>query len=219
MTEDRLLEVLEEALGARIIEEMPRTVGRYQFTHALTQETLAAELSTTRRVRLHARIAPALEDLYGNNAEAHAADLAHHFAETQTVLGAEKLVRYSLLAGERAMATHAYEDALDQFQRALDAKEGQPADAEGAAIFYGLGRAQAATSSRFGYREPLQNLRLAFDYYAEAGDAVAIAQYPVSVLGRLPRGGRSSSPMLWRWCRPIPSKRVFFSQHTACHCT
>ena len=83
MTDDRLLEVLEEALGARIIEEMPRTVGRYQFTHALTQETLAAELSTTRRVRLHARIAGALEELYGENAEAHAAELAHHFAEAE----------------------------------------------------------------------------------------------------------------------------------------
>ena len=184
MTEDRLLEVLEEALGARIIEEMPRTVGRYQFTHALTQETLTAELSTTRRVRLHARIAPALEELYGDNSEAHAAELAHHFAEAQTVLGAEKLVRYSLLAGEKALASYAYEDALGHFQQALAAKEGQPPDAETAAIFYGLGRALAAARSRFEYQEPLHNLRLAFDYYVEAGDvatAVVVAQYPVIV--------------------------------------
>ena len=52
-----LLEVLDEALSARVIEELPRAVGRYQFTHALIQETLAGELSTTRKVRLHARIA------------------------------------------------------------------------------------------------------------------------------------------------------------------
>ena len=182
---------MEEALGARIIEEMPRTVGRYQFTHALTQETLTAELSTTRRVRLHARIAPALEELYGDNAEAHAAELAHHFAEAQTVLGAEKLVRYSLLAGEKALASYAYEDALGHFQQALAAKEGQPPDAETAAIFYGLGRAQAATRSRYEYQEPLHNLRLAFDYYVQEGDvdaAVAVAQYPVSVLGGVGTG-------------------------------
>ena len=102
LTEDRLLEVLEEALSARVIEELPRSVGRYQFTHALIQETLAGELSTTRKVRLHARIAEALEDVYGTEAEAHAAELAHHFAEAAA--GSAKLVHYSLLAGDRALA-------------------------------------------------------------------------------------------------------------------
>ena len=104
VTEDQLFEVLEEALAARVIEELPQSVGRYQFTHALIQETLTAELSLTRRVRLHARIAQALEDLYGDDAESHAAELAHHFAQAEAMTGADKLVRYSLLAGERALA-------------------------------------------------------------------------------------------------------------------
>ena len=113
VTEDRLFELLEEALAARVIEELPQSVGRYQFTHALIQEILTAELSLTRRVRLHARIAEALETLYGANAEAHSAELAHHFTEAQTILGPEKLVHYSEKAGERALATYAYEEALD----------------------------------------------------------------------------------------------------------
>ena len=46
---------------------------------ALIQETLVEELSLTRRVRLHARIAETLEEMYGEAAEAHAAELAHHF--------------------------------------------------------------------------------------------------------------------------------------------
>ena len=190
-TDDRLLEVLEEALGARIIEEMPRTVGRYQFTHALTQETLSAELSTTRRVRLHARIAEALEQLYGAQSDAHAAELALHFAEAQTVLGAEKLVRYSILAGEKALDSYAFEEALGHFQRAVAAKEGQPPDAETAALFYGLGRAQIATRSRFDYEESQHNLRLAFDYFVEAGDvdaAVAVAEFPIPVLRGIDTG-------------------------------
>ena len=36
MTDDRLFEALEEALTARLIEELPHLVGRYQFTQALT---------------------------------------------------------------------------------------------------------------------------------------------------------------------------------------
>ena len=79
LSEDWLLKLLEEALSARIIEELPDAMGRYQFTHSLVQETLVAELSLTRRVRLHARIAETLEDLYGPEAEANAAELAHHF--------------------------------------------------------------------------------------------------------------------------------------------
>ncbi len=85
LSRERVLEVLEEALSARVIEELPREVGRYQFTHALIQETLAGELSTTRRVQLHARIAEALEELYGSDAESRAAELVHHFAEAVTV--------------------------------------------------------------------------------------------------------------------------------------
>ena len=133
---DMLLEVLDEALSARVIEELPRAVGRYQFTHALIQETLAGELSTTRNVRLHARIAEALESLYGDNVEAHAAELAHHYVQAERVLGSEKLVHYSLLAGERALATYAHEEALAHFQRALASKEGQPTDAETAALLF-----------------------------------------------------------------------------------
>jgi tetratricopeptide (TPR) repeat protein len=205
MTEDRLLEVLEVALAARVIEELPRAVGRYQFTHALIQETLLEELTTTRRVRLHARIAAALEELYGANAEAHAAELAHHFAEAQTVLGPERLVRYSLLAGERALAAYAWEEAQAHFQRALAAKEGQPhvgqglalpsgsqgaassaptgpaVDEETAEILVGLGHAQSALTDQGEKAEAYANLERAFDFFVETGDldrAIAVAADP-----------------------------------------
>jgi tetratricopeptide (TPR) repeat protein len=186
-TDDWLLEALEEALAARVIEELPRSVGRYQFSHALIQETLAGELSTTRKVRLHARIAQALEKLYGQQAEAHAAELARHFAEAESVLGIEKLVKYSLLAGEKALAACAWEEALQHFQRGLESKgvrlQGiDPAkDAETAALLFGLARAQLATLERHEMREAIPSLRRAFDHYIQAGDiaqAIAVVEYP-----------------------------------------
>ncbi|PKB64319.1 MAG: hypothetical protein BZY80_03250 [SAR202 cluster bacterium Io17-Chloro-G2] len=191
VTEDRLVEILEEALASRVIEELPQSVGRYQFTHALIQETLTAELSLTRRVRLHSRIALALEDLYGVDAESHAAELAHHFAQAEAVTGTDKLVQYSLLAGDRAMASFAWEEALAHFERAAASKigqvpsprsqsgSGQAMDAQMAAILFGLGRAQLTLLDRNEMPEAIATLALAFDYYAEAGDvdrAVAVAQ-------------------------------------------
>ncbi|MFB3092762.1 MAG: AAA family ATPase, partial [Dehalococcoidia bacterium] len=182
VSEDRLLEVLEEALSARVIEELPQVVGRYQFTHALIRETLTEELTLTRRARLHARIGDVLEELYGDEVEGHAAELAYHFVEAVAVIGRSKLVRYSLLAGERALATYAHEEAIAHFERALAAKEGQPMDAETAALLSGLGRAQIATLPLYQLQEAVVTLSRAFDYYAEVGDvdrAVAVAENPL----------------------------------------
>ena len=81
-------------------------------------------------MRLHARIGEALEAQYGGNAPDHAAELAHHFAQAEPVLGIEKLVSYSLLAGERALAAYAWEDGLAHFQRGLYAKKEQQMDAQ-----------------------------------------------------------------------------------------
>ncbi|MFQ6028607.1 MAG: serine/threonine-protein kinase PknK, partial [Dehalococcoidia bacterium] len=196
LSEDRLLEVLEEALSARIIEEMPQAMARYQFTHALIQETLAGELTMTRKVRLHAQIAEALEGLYGGDAEAHATELAHHFAQAEAVLGTEKLVRYSLAAGERALGSYAHEEALAHYQRGLRAKgvsldgDEPAADSQAADLLFGLGKAQIATTDVIQAADPLAPLRRAFHYYDAVGDvarALELASCPLPVyisLGR-----------------------------------
>ena len=181
-SENELLVAVEEALAARVVEELPASPGAYRFTHALFQDTLAVELSTTRRIRLHARIASALEELYGDRAAAHAAELAYHFAEAETVLGPERLIHYSRLAGEQAFAAHAYEDAIAHFQRALDAREGSLMDDETAALLVALVRSEFLGRQRYDLSEALERMRQAFDYYAAAGDtprAVEVAAYPI----------------------------------------
>ena len=185
--EDRVLEAVEEALAAHVIEEPPGTMDRYQFSHALIQETLAQELSTTRRIRLHARIAEGLEELYGEDAETHAAELAHHFAEAQTSTGITELVRYSLLAGERALAIYAYQEALAHFEKGLvtrtiapSAKE--PASGEeAAALLFGPARAKSATGEWHQLAEAFAAISRAFEFYAQGGyvaQAVAAAELP-----------------------------------------
>jgi len=128
LSEPHLIGALEEAIEARIIEEIPLSPGKYRFTHALVQETLLEEVSITRRVRLHARIAEALEASYGAAVESHAAELAYHLYQAQTVLGVDKLVHYLLAAGEQALSAYAYEEAVEHFEKALAVEEleGQP---------------------------------------------------------------------------------------------
>ena len=55
-----------------------------------------------RRAQLHMRIAANLEVLYGNECEAHAAELAYHYTESVSAAANDKLITYSLLAGEQA---------------------------------------------------------------------------------------------------------------------
>ena len=124
--EDALLKIIEEALEARVIEETEQP-GRYRFTHAQMQETLLAELSTTRRVRLHGQVGEALEKRYGAHADERAGRLAMHFSEAATLSPrfSEKAAKYSAIAGRQALAQSAYPEAARHFRAALAAREGQ----------------------------------------------------------------------------------------------
>ncbi len=181
VTTHHLLEVLEEALATRVIEALPRGTGHYQFSHALIGETLAEEVPTSRRVRQHAQIGDALEALYGSQAETHAAQLAHHFSEASSLIGHTKLVHYASLAGERALATYAYEEALKHFEQALTAKEGAPMDAQTAGLLFGHARAQMGILERLHFPKAVESFRKAFDCFVAIGDvarAIAIAEFP-----------------------------------------
>ena len=139
-SEIQSMELVEEALEARVVQESQGQKNRYQSSHALVHQTLLERISTSRRVRLHARIGEMLETLYGNEPGGHAAESAYHFSEALPVAGPEKLVKYSAMAGEVALEGYAHEEALQHFQKGLVAKgvdlEGTipGADAESAAL-------------------------------------------------------------------------------------
>jgi tetratricopeptide (TPR) repeat protein len=184
-------DALDEAEAARVVDEFTRSAGRYQFSHALFREVLYAQIPARRRIRLHAHVAMALEQEYSGSLDTHLSELAYHFGEARALLGVERLVHYALLAGERALASRAFEEAELQFQRGLDATAGRPIDAEQADLLFGLGRAQSATAELPRAGEVVAHLTRAFDYYAEEGDrdrAVAIAECPVDALPGQPVG-------------------------------
>lgn len=177
--EDSVLETLEEALDARIIQET-RTPWEYRFTHTLLHETLVDELSTIRRARLHGRIGEALEARYGRDADAHAAELAPHFVHSATPSRnfAEKAARYSRLAGERAEAATAWEEAAEHYEMCLtvmgDAEDGLGQDE--AAILTSLGRSYKHAAEP---RAMWRNLMRAIDLFRERGDGIGLARATV----------------------------------------
>ncbi|MDP9238757.1 MAG: AAA family ATPase [Chloroflexota bacterium] len=122
--EDQLVALLEEALAAQLIQEIGQDgSGAYDFTHALVRQTLYEEMSTPRRVLLHRRIGQVLEQLYASNIDAHVSELAHHFYQAAPGGDVEKAIRYAIRAGDRATELAAYEDAVLQYQRGLQATE------------------------------------------------------------------------------------------------
>ncbi|HVA19635.1 MAG TPA: protein kinase [Solirubrobacteraceae bacterium] len=173
---DDLLRLVEEALAARVLEET-ETAGRYRFTHALMQETLLAELSTTRRVRLHGQVGEALERRYGANAGAQAARLALHFGESATLTPdhARKAAHYARLAGEQAEAQSGWDDAARHYAACLalvQAADDRLGEDE-AALLEALGRCEL-NAQRF--RPAWRSLLNAIDLYRGRGDWAAGAR-------------------------------------------
>ncbi len=141
---DRLLDSLEEAAGARVLAEAAGVVGRYSFTHALVRETLSEELSTTRRARLHRRIAEVLEEVFAGKLTSHLGELAYHFFEGARGGGdVGKAIEYTARAAEQATQLLAYEDAVLHYERTLQAMELQeaPDDPQRCGVLLALGEA------------------------------------------------------------------------------
>jgi len=175
--DDTLLRLVEEGLAARVIAERAQP-GRYQFTHALMQETLLDELSTTRRVRMHGAVAGALERRYGDRADDQPARLAMHYLESATLNAdhARKAVHYAALAGREAEARYAWDEAARLYQRAttlLDDTTDVAFDADRHDLYAALARsANAAGEFRLAWRA----LMIAVDGYRARGDGVGMAQ-------------------------------------------
>jgi DNA-binding SARP family transcriptional activator/tetratricopeptide (TPR) repeat protein len=118
--QDELIDLLEDAQHAAVINEVPDAPGRYSFSHALVQHTLYDDLGATRRTRIHQAVGEAIERLYGENNEARIAELARHFLLATGPIDATKAISYAQRAGEAALAALAPDDAVRHFAQALE---------------------------------------------------------------------------------------------------
>jgi DNA-binding SARP family transcriptional activator/tetratricopeptide (TPR) repeat protein len=120
VSEDELFETLDEAMAAKVVSDVPGSLGRLRFAHVLIRDTLYEQLTTAHRVRLHREAAEALESLYGDEPGQHLAELAYHAIAGRNF---EKGLRCARLAGDGALELLAYEEAARLYRRALEALE------------------------------------------------------------------------------------------------
>ena len=136
---DEVIEALDEALAARIVNEAGDR--RYQFIHNLVRVTLYDELSASVRRRMHRTVGTALEAPGGGDRRALLPELAHHFSASGDL---DRGIDYAIRAGQSAETLLAVEDAAQFFQMALDALALRPAadEAMRCRLLFRLGDAQ-----------------------------------------------------------------------------
>lgn len=147
---DRLLELLDEAVTARVVVPHASDAARYFFAHALVREVLYEELSTPLRVRLHGQAGRALAARDASGGAVPPAEIAHHFFEGAPGGDVTAAVTFGERAAEHALACLAYEEAVGHYERALQALElAVPIDDERrASLLLALGDAQARAGER-----------------------------------------------------------------------
>jgi tetratricopeptide (TPR) repeat protein len=183
-----LIQLIEEGLAARVIEESEQA-GRYRFTHALMQETLLEEISTTRRLRIHGQIAEVLERRYGDAADERASRLAPHFTESAGLNRdhLQKAVHYSRIAGEAAEAQAGWSEAARHYANIATLMEDSPNGPEFVPILTALGRCRRWDGD---HRDAWKALMRARSLAQVLGDPIGVARASVELDGLMAPPGR-----------------------------
>jgi class 3 adenylate cyclase len=134
--EDDLVDLLDAAVSAGIVVEVPDAPDTYRFAHALVVGTLYDRLSRARRTRVHKRVAEALEAR-----GAAAAEIAHHYLAALPAAESADALRHAKAAGRAALDGFAPDEAARWYGRALELVADADAD-ERIDVLTGLGEAQ-----------------------------------------------------------------------------
>ena len=117
--EDTLVPLLSRLQTTEFIYEQPAFPEvEYTFKHALTQDVAYHSLLSERRQDVHARTAQAIASLFHEQLnDRRLRELAYHSAQSGNT---EKAVEYYQRAGEMALKSSAYTEAIRDLNHALD---------------------------------------------------------------------------------------------------
>jgi predicted ATPase len=123
LDEDKLVIIIDELIRFKLLKELPTTFGKpisYRFVHNNICEVLYNDLGESRKRLLHSKTAAVLEEKYKENPKKFIYELTQHYYYGGDY---EKALKYSQLAGEKALRDFAPEKAKTFFKWALDSVE------------------------------------------------------------------------------------------------
>jgi class 3 adenylate cyclase/tetratricopeptide (TPR) repeat protein len=167
LDESSALAAIDEALEAQLLRS-GANADSLDFTHALIRHTLYSGMNSARRVRLHRKIAEAMEKTWGARIREHAAEIAYQFWRGASSSSGDRGVDYSIAAADQAEAAYAHDQALGFIRIALDLLP--PGDSRRLALLPRLSLALAWTLDGDG----------ACKVAHEASDLIAAAEGPVA---------------------------------------
>jgi len=178
------LELLDEAVVARLVTDVPGSPGRLRFTHALVRDTLYDALAQGRRLELHRRIGEAIEAEAAAD-PARLSEVAHHFFQALPAVDPALTVTHATRAARHARELLAYEEAARLYEAALQASSLLPAqqrEAHELDLLLGLGDAWA----RSGRMPPARDAFLQAAALARrSGSAEGLAKAALGYGGRI----------------------------------
>jgi tetratricopeptide (TPR) repeat protein len=165
--ENDVLDIVEMAIGAKLV--VNEEADTFCFSHALVGHALHDGLAPARRMRIHRRIAEALERLRSPADISRITDLAFHFNAACSARPApdelDKALRYTCDAGDTALNSLAPEDALAWYRQALQLLDRMPhaAPALRCKLMIGIGDAERQSGDPASTRTLLAAAELARD--------------------------------------------------------
>jgi tetratricopeptide (TPR) repeat protein len=188
------LAAIDEARLARVVQDARTGLGRWRFAHVLIRDVLYESLSLPVRTGLHDRVGRALERQVDDTAQDRLSELAHHFLLAAPGGDVERAVRYSRLAGLRATATAAHEEAVRHHRNALTALDldRSATDADRCRLLIDLGEAQF----RAGLPEARPTLRQAASLAEQLDMPDELARAAIAYGGRFVWNRAGADPML-----------------------
>lgn len=165
LSPSELLDVMDRAVEARIIEERPGARGEvvYGFRHPLFREALYQRVSRARRQYLHLTLARVMELHHPEHVE----NLAYHYVAGGN---AERASVYLERAGDHAASVYANELAVTYYQESVNWLMQLGRLREAAAVRFKLARVLARLART---DEALQELEESIDAYRQGGDLEA----------------------------------------------
>lgn len=139
-----VVDALDEAEDAAIINPIEEHPGTYCFHHDLFRRALLDAITATTRAIRHSEVAAAIEIRLKESTDGTVADspaaIATHLQKAGEFADKSKIFRYATLAGDRALSLYAYEEARSYYLQALDAIGCDAETPEAAELWFGIGK-------------------------------------------------------------------------------